>query len=154
MLETSLLKGSTIQAVGKFYFNCLKEAKVVKIYEVVNSIKESQIKVEKQLEDLASSVDYITKKFDEYEEQRKKENEEIKCLQERVSFLENKNVEAEQQIDREEQYSRRKCLLIHSIEERRHEVTGEVVIQTIKSEMDIDIDVKDIDWTRRICAKT
>ena len=43
--------------------NCLKEleAKVVKIYEVANSTKESQIKGEKQLEDLTNPVDYITK---------------------------------------------------------------------------------------------
>ena len=73
---------------------------------------------------------------------------------ERVSFLENKNGEIEQQIDRQEQYSRRNYLLIHGIEERRHEVTDEVVIQTIKSEMDIDLDVKDIDRTHRIGAKS
>ena len=55
-------------------FNCLTEleAKVVKIYEVATSTKESQIKGEKQLEDLTSSVDDITKKFDEYKEERKK----------------------------------------------------------------------------------
>ena len=48
-------------------FNCLQEleGKLVKIYEVTNTIKESQIKCEKQLEDLTSSVDYITKMFDE-----------------------------------------------------------------------------------------
>ena len=43
---------------------------------------------------------------------------------------------------------------MHGIEERRHEVTDKLVIQTIKSETDIDIDVKDIDWTHRISAKT
>ena len=64
------------------------------------------------------------------------------------------NGEIEQQIDRQEQYPRRNCLLIHGIEERRHEVTDEVVIQTIKSEMDIDLDVKDIDRTHRIGAKS
>ena len=86
-------------------FNCLKEleTKVVKIYEVANFTKESQIKGEKQLEDLASSVDYITKKFDEFEEERKKKDEQIKYLQERVSFLGNKNGKIEQQIDRQEQ---------------------------------------------------
>ena len=75
-------------------FNCLKEleAKVVKICEIANSTKESQIKGEKQLEDLTSSDDYITKKCDEYEEERKKKAEQIKCLQERVSFLEKKMV--------------------------------------------------------------
>ena len=83
-------------------FNCLKElkAKVVKIYEVANSTKESQFKGEKQQEDLTSSVYYTTKKFDEYEEERKKKDEQIKCLS--VSFLENKNGEIEQQINRQE----------------------------------------------------
>ena len=137
-------------------FNFLKqlEAKVVKIYEVANTTKESQIKGEKQLEDLARSVDYIAKKFDEYEEERKKKDEQNKCLQERVSFLENKNGEIEHQIDRQEQYSRSNCLFIHGIEERRHKVTDELVIQSIKSEMDIDIDVKDIDRSHRIGTKT
>ena len=94
------------------------------------------------------------KKFDEYEEERKKKDEQIKCLQKRVSFLEKKNGEIEQQIDRQEQCSRKNCLLIHGIEERRHGVTDKLVIQTIKSEMDLDIDVKDIDRTHRIGAKT
>ena len=104
------------------------EEKVVKIYEIANTTKERQINGEKQLEDLTSSADYITKKFDEYKEGRKKKDKQIKCLQEHVSFLENKNGEIEQQIDRQEQYSRRNCLLIHDIEERRHEVTDELVI--------------------------
>ena len=43
--------------------------------------------------------------------------------------------------------------MIHGIKERRHEVTDKVVIQTIKSKMDIDLDVNDIDWTHRIGAK-
>ena len=79
MLEASLLRGSTIQTVriltASLDLNCLKklEAKVLKMYGVASSTKESQIKDEKQLEDVTSSVDYITKKFDEYEEERKKE---------------------------------------------------------------------------------
>ena len=86
MLETSLLKGSTIQTVGiltaSLDLNCLKEleAKALKMYGVASSTKESQIKGEKQLEDVTSSVDYITKKFDEYEEERKKEDEQIKMF--------------------------------------------------------------------------
>ena len=72
----------------------------------------------------------------------------------RVFFLENKNGEIVQEVDRQEQQSGRNYLQIHDIEERRQEVTDELVIQTIKSEMDIDIDVKDIDRTHRIGAKT
>ena len=51
-----------------------------------------------------------------------------------------RNGEIELQIDRQEQYSRKNCLLIHDIEERSQEVTDKLVAQTIKSEMDIDID--------------
>ena len=48
-------------------------AKVVKIHE--NTTTEHQIKGQKQPEHLTSWVDYITKKFDEYEEERKKERQ-------------------------------------------------------------------------------
>ena len=42
---------------------------------------------------------------------------------------------------------------MNDIEGRRHEVTDELVIQTIKLEMDINIDVKVIDQTHHIGAK-
>ena len=86
MLKASLLRGSTIQTVriltASLDLNCLKKlkAKVLKMYGVASSTKESQIKGEKQLEDVTSSVDYITKKFDEYEEERKKKDEQIKMF--------------------------------------------------------------------------
>ena len=38
--------------------------------------------------------------------------------------------------------------------EKKHEVTDEVVIQTIKSKIDLDTDVKGIDGTHRKGAKT
>ena len=103
---------------------------------------------------MTRSVDYITKTFDEYEQKRKKKDEQIKSLHKPVSFLENKNGEIEQQIDRQEQYFSSNCLLIYGIEERRHEVTDELVIQTVKSKIGIGIDVRDIDRTHRIGAKT
>ena len=65
---------------------------MVKIYEVANSTKETQIKDEKQLADLTSSLDYITKKFDEFEEERKKKDKQTKCFQDHVPFLENRMV--------------------------------------------------------------
>ena len=98
-------KGVNDSSCLDIVFNLLSKdmlSKVVKIYEVASTAKESQIKAEKQLEDLISSVDYITKMFDEYMEESKKKGEQIKCLRERVSFLEIKNGKTEQQIDRQE----------------------------------------------------
>ena len=54
-------------------------AKVVKIYEVAKTSKESKIKGEKQLEDLTSSVESIRKTFDDYKEEIKKNDGWIKC---------------------------------------------------------------------------
>ena len=59
----------------------------------------------------------------------------------------------EQQVDRQLQYRSRNCLLIHGIEERRQGVTDELFIQTIKAEINIDINLKDIDWTHQVGAK-
>ena len=63
----------------------------LKLHEVASITKESQIESEKQLEELASPGDHISKKFGEYEEERKKEKEQIECLQERVSLFEKKS---------------------------------------------------------------
>ena len=77
-------------------FNWLKEleAKVAYIYEVANTTKESQIK--KTLRKHLMST-------------RKREKRKTNKL-------------IEQQTDRQEQYSRRNCLLSH--EERRHKITN------------------------------
>ena len=69
-----------------------------------------------------------------------------------MSFLGNKNDEIEQLIDR--QHFRGNCLLMYSIKRRYEEVTDNLVIQTIKSEMNIHIDAKNIDRIHRIGVKT
>ena len=48
-------------------------------------------------------------------------------------------------MDRQEQHSRRNCLLIHSIDEENQENTDEVVIIVLKQEMDEEITHLDID---------
>ena len=60
----------------------------------------------------------------------------------------------EQHADRHVHYSRRNCLQTHGIEERRQKVTDELVIQTIKSETNIDAKLEHIDRTHRIGVKT
>ena len=79
-------------------FNSLNEveAKVVKIYEVANTTKESQINGENQMEDFTSSVDYITEKFDEYEEESKLNVCKTMCLFQKTKELK----ESSRQTDR------------------------------------------------------
>ena len=70
-------------------FNCLKnlEGKMNDLYMLANSNKEMQIKGDKQLIDLTSSVEFLTSKFDELERERKEKVELINSLQIEVSSL-------------------------------------------------------------------
>ena len=54
---------------------------------LANSNKEMQIKGEKQLNDLTSSVEFLAAKFDEIEKERKEKDELINSLQIEVSSL-------------------------------------------------------------------
>ena len=129
-------------------FNCLKnlEVKVKAIFDLTNTTNESQIKGEQQLKCLTDSVEFISARFDEYEADRKKKDEMINSLEEKVLGLTEKVDKLSSLVDRQEQYSRRNCILIHDVKENRNEDTNEVVINKIESEMDLDISPGDIDW--------
>ena len=83
-------------------FNCLKnlEQKMNDLYVLSNSNKEVQIKGDRQLLDLTSSVEFLTPKFDELEKEIKEKDELIDSLQMGVSSLkvEVKNLEKKQMI--------------------------------------------------------
>ena len=64
-------------------------------------------------------------------------------MNERFEELENK-------IDRQEQYSRRDCILIHEIAENKEENTDQQAIDFINENLDIKIDEIDIDRSHRI----
>ena len=63
----------------------------------------------------------------------------------------NKKIEEpENKIDRQEQYSRRICILIHGIAENKEENTDQQAIDFINNNLDIKIDEIDIDRSHRI----
>ena len=70
-------------------FNCLKnlESWVNEIFENTNTLKENQIKVEKQLTDLTESVNFLSEKFHEFEPDRKLKEETINSLLSQVSVI-------------------------------------------------------------------
>ena len=70
-------------------FDCLKnlESKVNEIFASTNTLKENQIKGEKQLTDLAETVNFLSEKFHEFEADRKLKEEIIKSLRGQVSVL-------------------------------------------------------------------
>ena len=64
-------------------------------------------------------------------------------MNERIEELENK-------IDRQEQYSRRNCVLTHGIAENKEESLDQQAIDFINENLDIKIDEIDIDKSHRI----
>ena len=82
---------------------------------MANTANENQLKGAKQLNDLTDAVDFIRKKFEEYEEERQQKDEVIKALKGNVSTLHDHLEKLETTIDRQEQYSRRHCLLIPGV---------------------------------------
>ena len=82
---------------------------------------------------------------------KKTENEKkIEELNETASKMNERIEELENNIDRQEQYSRRNCLLIHGIAENKEENTDQQAIDFINENLEMKIDEIDIDRSHRI----
>ena len=105
-------------------------------------MKENQIKVEKQLINLAETVNFVSEKFHELEADWKLKEEIIKRLRGQVSVLDDDLKKAESKVDQQAQYSRRNCLLFHGIKEenvKTHLINIIWLINNmVKDEMDIE----------------
>ena len=133
-------------------FYCLKilESKVNEIFANTNTLKENQIKGEKQLTDLAETVNFLSEKFHEFEADTKLEEEIIKSLRGQVSVLHDEFLKMEAQVDQQAQYSRRNCLLFHEIKEKKGEDIDGILINMVKEEMVIEILPNDLGRLHRI----
>ena len=125
------------------------------IHALSQENKESNIKGECHLAGVAESISLmnekfedINKKFDNYEKEK-----EIKDLKEKVLILSNEKKGLEQIIDRQEQYSRRNCILIHGVKEEQNEDTDNVVVKLIKDSLEEDVDLTELDRSHRIGKK-
>ena len=136
----------------KVLFNCLKklEEKMNDLYLLANSNKEMQIKGDKQLIDLTSSVEFLTSKFDELERERKEKDELINSLQIEVSSLEVEVMNLEKKATDQEQYLHRNCLLIHGLMETKTEDTDEMVLDVINNKLNIEMSQISIDRSHRL----
>ena len=68
-------------------------------------------------------IDFISNKFDEYEKDRKEKEERIKTLEDCLINMLQRVDSLSGQVNKQEQYSRRNCLLLHGIPEYRNEKT-------------------------------
>ena len=73
----------------------------------------------------------------------------INSLEEKVLGLTEKVDKVSPLVDRQKQYSKRNCILVHGVKKNQNEDIDEVVINKMKPEMDLDISPGDIDRTHR-----
>ena len=135
-------------------FNCLQnvEKSVKEIHEMQEKTQSSQIKGELQLKDLSEAVEFIANKFDQYETERKEKEKTINDLQGKVSEISNEIEVLKHSLDRQQQYSRRNCVLIHGIPEQKGEDTDEQALKIIREELGETVEKSDLDRTHRIGA--
>ena len=97
-----------------------------------------------------SAITFINQKFAEFEEEIKNNNEEIKNLGKENSLSTKRLEEVDAVLDKQEQYSRRNCVLIHGVDEVEGEDTYESSIKVIEKLMDQKIKPEDMDRSHRL----
>ena len=131
------------------------EKQVGQIFKMLEKTKDCQIKGECQLTDLEKGVNFITQKFDEYEKDRCEKGATVTTLQNelRIASIKVESLEKKKKMERQEQYFRRNCILIHGIKEEKNESTDDRVLKLFREKLNEDVLLVDLDRTHRIRKK-
>ena len=108
------------------------------------------MKGNQQLKEVNDAIKFINKKFGEFEADRREKERELAELKITINSLNVRLDKADRAFDRQGQYPRRNCLLIHGIDKENQENMDEVVINVFKKEMDEEITHVDIDRSHRL----
>ena len=112
--------------------------------------KDSQIKGKSQVNSWSEAMDFITIKLEEYEREQQEKYKIIGSIKSEMVNM-NKQIEKlERIVDRQEQYSRRNCLLLYGIAECERENTGDLVLETLYEKLHIDLNLSDLYRTHRV----
>ena len=126
------------------------EKQVKELFLLAQENKEKHIKGESDLSELTEAIDLISGKFDDYESERREKDKIIKELKSEVSDLNISVKNLENQLDYQEQYSHRNCILIHGITETQDENTDDISLRTINEHLELELTEKELDRTHRI----
>ena len=143
---TESLKSEDCVAILYSFMKKLEEEmkKVLQIYEKTNNI---QIKRESQLNSLSVAMGFTINKFEEQERQRQEKDKIVDSMKSDMFNMNEKIEKLERIVDRQEQYSRHNCLLLHGIAESERENTDNLVLETSDKKMHIDLIPSDLDRT-------
>ena len=133
-------------------YDCLKniDKKVNEIHLLSATTNDDQIKATQQLKEVNDATKFFNEKFEEFEADRGEKERGITELKITINSLNVRVDKADRALDRQEQNSRRNCLLIHGIDEENQENTDEVVINVLKKEMDEETTHLHVDRSHRL----
>ena len=89
------------------------EKKMEELCIATKNTKGSQIKGDLQLVSMNETINFISEKFNEFEKDRREKDEIIKIFSKKTSEMAQRIDKLEHLVDRQEQYSRRNCLIVH-----------------------------------------
>ena len=89
----------------------------------------------------------MSDKFDEFEKERQEQKKVIEELRGEVSSLTEKLNGVTERVDRQEQYSRRNCLLIHGITDGDQENADGFALEIFREKLDIELKQRDLERT-------
>ena len=98
------------------------------------------------------SIEFISKRFDEYEQKLKEKDVLIDSLRKDYDDMSKKVNDLTLGLDKQHQYSRRNCLLFHNISETKKENTDELVLDIINKDIGENVTLQDLDRSRRLGA--
>ena len=138
------LSDSSVSENTEIFAGGLKSPESVSILFNCLQNLEKEMKILRDIAQTAQTVNF-NEKFQEYEQDRREKEREIKELKENISTLSKRLDDLDSVIDRQEQYSRRNCLLLHGIEEESNENTDQSVTEVLCESMGETISIQDID---------
>ena len=130
-------------------YDCLKNLnkKVNEIHLLTTN--DVQIKGTQELKEVNDAIKFINEKFKEFEADRREKEQELAEIKSTINNLNVRLDKADRDVGRQEQYSRRNCLLIYGINEENQGNTDEVIINVLHV-MDEEITHQDIDRSHHL----
>ena len=123
----------------KILVNCMQniEKQLKELFLLAQVNKEKHSKGETGLSELTKVIDLTSSKFDDYERERRANNKIIKELKSNVSDLNISVENLKNQLDCQEQFSRRICILVQGITETQDENTDDISLRTINEHSEL-----------------
>ena len=106
--------------------------------------------IEKKMGELITSIENVHDELSDLKEDFNEKKEEVKTLKEKFLQQEQSINKLESSLNNMEQYSRRSCIRIFGLEEKKGENTDLLVSEVIRTKLGVSLDpVKDIDRSHR-----